>query len=55
MKIKPVMFLLALQLFNAAPWALADEEQVIVRIPVAGDPLPQSSLSNVIWEANTTK
>ena len=51
MKIKPVVLVLILHLFNAAPWALADEEQVIVRIPVAGHPLPQSSLSNVIWEA----
>lgn len=51
MKIKPVMFLLALHLFNAAPWALADEQQVIVPIPANDHPLPQSILSNVIWEA----
>lgn len=51
MKTKPVMFLLALQLCNAAPWALADEQQVIVPIPANGHPLPQSTLPNVIWEA----
>ncbi len=34
MKIKPVMLVLILHLFNAAPWALVDEEQVIVRIPI---------------------
>ena len=32
MRIKPVMFLLALQLINTALWALPDEQQVIVPV-----------------------
>lgn len=53
MHIKPVMFLLALQLINAAPWALAEEQQVIVPIPFKDGqpPVQQPPLFNVIWEA----
>lgn len=61
MKIKPVMLLLALQLINAAPWALADEQQVIVPIPMQAnqpplpEPLPQQApYTNIIWEAGKT-
>lgn len=61
MKIKPVMLVLILQLFNAAPWALADEQQVIVPIPTQAnqpplpEPLPrQAPYTNIIWEAGKT-
>lgn len=51
MCIKPVMFLLALQLINAAPWALAEEQQVVVPIPAPANPLPQPTSRQVVWEA----